>query len=114
MEAPTTQKDAEEMLVYMYKQRLTGQPAPTVAQLTATTKWMPDRVIAALDFLLQRNFIEGKSVKAAPTAKATNVIVSGVSTDGIDLVESPAKFRKLFGHEMNLGLYKYSWTLVKK
>ncbi len=50
-------KDAEEILVYIYKCYTSNPPLPKEEQLLETTKWAKDRLLRALDYLREKKFV---------------------------------------------------------
>jgi len=53
-------------------------------------------------------------LKTLSTTLIQHVIITDVTTDGIDTIEDQEKFKLHFSHEINLGLYKFSWGATER
>lgn len=111
----TIQKDAGELLVYIYNNKINGKKLPPQQELIRITKWHENRVIFALEYLKRKGLVYGEIDKTDFGDRLeTNVFVVDISPEGIDTLEDPEKFKRNFGFEVNLGLLKFSWGASEK
>lgn len=54
------QKDSEELLVYIYKQKIEGKEIPNDNDLMVVTKWGNDRILFALEYLIDKRLLKGQ------------------------------------------------------
>ncbi len=102
------QKDAEELLVFCYKKYTTKhnlEKEPQFNELKFNTKWEDEKMHMALKYLLDKKLIIRKYYPELHFL---------ITTKGIDIIENASKFKRNFGHEVNLGFYKFSWGASEK
>ncbi len=108
------QKDAEELLVFIYKRKLAGEEMPIEKELLDITGWDKHRIFIAIEYLVNIGFVKGQSLKGTGTTVTQFAYVSDILPAGIDLLEDDEKFEKHFQHTIDLGIYKFSWGRTKK
>jgi len=98
------QKDAEELLVYMYKEytKEDDYRIPSQEFIQKHTSWSDFRFRRAINYLTEKCLI------STITFKGEEVILR-ITSKGVDAIETPSKFKKHFNHEVDLKLYKFSW-----
>ncbi|MGV8168818.1 MAG: hypothetical protein ACP5N3_02070 [Candidatus Nanoarchaeia archaeon] len=102
-------KDAEELLVLIYKKKIAGEEMIQFNDLLTLTRWESTRVINAIEYLLRKQFIDGRAVKTFGSTKTVAVFINDISPEGIDVIEDNDKFQRNFNHTINLGVYQFSW-----
>jgi hypothetical protein len=109
------QKDAEELLIYCYKEKIAGKGVPsTQDELIEVTKWEPHRIFSALEYLIRKGLILGELHGAIGRHGTVFVLINDISPDGIDIIENPKKFEQHFEHTVDIGFYKFSWGAKEK
>lgn len=102
------QKDAEEILVYIYKKYIQHSEVPSIKEMLEETRWNYDRIKRAILYLKEKDLIDGISLADG------SFITTKITANGIDVIENQNKFKKNFGHTVNLGIYKFSWGASEK
>jgi hypothetical protein len=106
------QTDAGEVLVYFYKMYLESKQVNT-QMLIDETKWPGNKLdravkylkdIEALNIILTMGNVDGLQ----------NFILTGLTPIGINIVENKKQFEHTFGFEVNLALFKFSWSKTTK
>ena len=101
------QKDAGELLTLLYKKYIEDKEEDFFFLSPEDTKketdWNMGRLIRALDYLSDREFIE-----------LDTYCVRKILPDGIDTVENEDKFKTTFGFGINIGVFNFSWSKEKK
>lgn len=100
--------DAQDLLVYMYKGYTEKSRVPSREETVQESKWEIPRIKRAIDYLLDKNLIKATLIAGGLP------IMRGITAYGIDVIENPKEFKKNFGHEVNLGIYKFSWGAEEK
>ena len=108
------QKDAEEILVYCYKQKIAGEGVPQQEELEKITGWEDNRIIFALEYLVRKGLLMGEAHGAIGSQGTVFVLVNDVSPTGVDIIENQDKFQREFNHTINLGIYKFSWGVKER
>ena len=108
------QKDAEEILIYSYKQKLGGKGVPEQEELQKMTGWELNRVIFAMEYLIRKGIINGEAIGPMGSQGTVFAYFNDISPDGIDIIENPKKFEKHFEHTIDLKFYKFSWGAKEK
>lgn len=103
------QNDAEEILVYSYKQKLEGKGVSEQAELEKITGWDRNKVIFAMEYLIRKGLMMGKVEGAMGHVSTAFAYFNDISPDGIDVIENQKKFEKHFEHTIDLKFYKFSW-----
>jgi hypothetical protein len=109
----TIQKDAGEILLFIYEKYTGGVEYLDAKQIVDTTKWDAGRINRAIHYLndlgsLKMNFYMGN------TNGVHNFGIMGLTPEGIQTVESKDHFKRNFGFTVNLGLFSYSWGASEK
>lgn len=107
------QKDAGEILVYFYKNKVESKKFLRINILIEETGWEENRIFLALEYLLRKRLLIGQ-IKRRVSDKIRNIIITDVLPDGIDIVENESKFIDTFGFGINLAIFQFSWTRQKK
>ena len=103
------QKDAEEILVYFYKEYIKTSQLPNMRQeFIKNSGWDVQRIKRAIAYLDGKGFIEAKQMADG------NYLILSIEPDGIDVIENESKFERQFNHKINLGLYEFSWGVKEK
>jgi hypothetical protein len=105
------QTDAVEILVYIYKKYASSQNFfdPILdSKLVDETGWEMGRIRRAVDYLDEKGLIN------VERALGGGFFIDKLHPEGIDTIENQDKFKTTFGFELNLGLFKFSWTKEKK
>lgn len=108
------QKDAGELLLYIYEKKTKGEEIPQIPDLTSETSWDKDRLLNALQYLVGKYLIDGQVVKGIGSTKPQFIAVNDISPTGIDVLESETEFKKTFNFKINLGIFSYSWGASEK
>ncbi len=103
------QKDAGELLAFIYKEKVEGNEVPSIRNITDTTKWDRDRVLNALQYLQGKNLINGQTIKTLGSSKPQFATVDDISPYGIDVLENEQEFNRTFNFSINLLFLKFSW-----
>ena len=111
------QKDAGELLVYIYK-IYTEDPTGWTAgigpkEVLDTTKWDAGRINRTFDYLREIGAIK-YDLCTGNVEKVRYFSIKGLTPVGIGLIEDIPTFKKTFGFEVNLGLIKFSWQKAEK
>jgi len=108
------QKDAGELLLYIYEKKTKGEEIPQIPDLTEATSWDKDRLLNALQYLCGKSLVDGKVIKGLGSTKPQFVAVNDIPPLGVDVMEDETKFSKNFNFTINLGVFSYSWGATKK
>ena len=104
------QKDAEELLIYFYKEytKENDSRIPSFEYILKKTNWTSERINRAIDYLNGKRFIDVKYMLGG------EILILGLTSDGIDAIENQEKFQYHFNHKINLGIYEFSWGASEK
>ena len=102
------QKDAEEVLVYIYKKYVEGLENLKISEIEKVTGWGLPKVTRATKYLSDKKLVE-LCWFAGETETTLNI-----TSEGIDVIETPKEFKKNFGNKINLGIYSFSWGASEK
>lgn len=108
------QKDAGELLLFVYEKKTKGEEIPNISEIYKNTKWGRDKIINALQYLEGRGLIDGKTVKTIGSTKPKFVMINDITPFGIDIIENEKEFIKTFNFKINLGIFSYSWGASEK
>lgn len=106
------QSDAGEILVYFYKMYLENRQV-NAQMLINETKWSGTKLdhalkylkdIGAINIILTMGNVDGLQ----------NFILTGLTPIGINIIENKKQFEHTFGFEVNLALFKFSWSKTTK
>ncbi len=89
-----TQKDAMELATYLKGYYDDNNFLPSEQTIREETKWPGGKIRGSLRYLQKRKILEVEF-------KGTNFVIK--------TAPDRAKFKRSFKHEVNLGIYKYSW-----
>ena len=103
------QKDAGEILALLYKDKIDGNGVRQGDEIQKETVWEKIRINNALEYLAGKGLIDGKPIKTMGSSIAIFVHNKGMTSDGIDIIEDPKKFKGTFGFGFNLGIFNFSW-----
>lgn len=103
------QKDAGEILALLYKDKIEGRGVKQGNEIQKETEWEEIRINNALEYLVGKGLIEGKSIKTMGSSLAVFVHNKGMTSYGIDIIEDQEKFKGTFGFGFNLGIFNFSW-----
>jgi len=104
----TIQKDAGEILLYIYKNYTEGISDCNNHKITEDTKWESHRINNAMDYLYDLNILKMKKTMGN-TNGVYNFFIYGINPEGINMVEDQQEFKRRFGFTVNLGFISYSW-----
>ena len=99
------QKDAGEILLFMYDKYINDDEKVNAEVLLDTTKWEGNRIdraikylkdIGAIDIILTLGNVKG----------VQHFILKKITPLGINIVENQLEFKRNFGFEVNLGIIK--------
>ncbi len=103
------QKDAGELLTFIYEKKRVGAEMPQTNDLMQTTKWDKNRVVFALQYLIEKELIHGKVIRTVGSTLPVIAAIVDITSNGIDVMEDVDKFKKNFNFTVNLGFVQYSW-----
>ena len=109
----TIQKDAGEILLYVYKDYTEGISDCNTHKIIEETKWEAHKINNAIGYLYDLNILKMKKMMG----KVDGVqifFIHGINPEGVDKVENQQEFKRNFGFEVNLGLLKFSWGAEEK
>ncbi len=103
------QNDAGELLALFYKDKIEGKEIKHSSDIKKETNWDWIRIINALEYLIDKNLLRGKALKSMGSTLSVEVIVNGLTSSGIDIMENQEEFKGTFGFGINVGLFNFSW-----
>ena len=110
------QKDAGELLEYVYERYTKGENMfITPDDLREETRWEAHRINNARNYLSGHDLIKiPKIAKQSGNVEGVdNYIITGLTQNGIDIIENEEKFKTTFGFETGLPGLKISWKREK-
>ncbi|MBN1762105.1 MAG: hypothetical protein JW878_03355 [Methanomicrobia archaeon] len=107
------QKDAGELLKFMYDRYTQGSPKIASQEIINETGWEANRINNAIDYLDGLGVLKITRV-AGNTGGVKNVFINGLNPLGIDIIENKDKFTTTFGFEVGIPGFKFSWTREKR
>lgn len=99
-------KEAGEILVYIYNNR---HNSPSSFKIAEDTKKNLKTIHEALDYLEKDYIIQIGSRRA--NGNRCSIELEPI---GIRLIENKPEFKRTFGFEVNLGLFKFKWGASEK
>jgi len=106
------QKDAGELLEYVYERYTKGENMIKPDGLIKETRWEAHRINNARTYLSDRDLI--KIAKQSGNVEGVaNYIITGLTPSGIDMIENEKKFKTTFGFEIGPPGLKFSWKREK-
>ena len=107
------QKDAGEILIFMYDKYGNDDEKVNAEVLLDTTKWEGNRIDRAIKYLKDIDAID--IILTLGNVKGVqHFILKKITPKGINIVENKPEFSRNFGFEVNLGLLKFSWGASEK
>jgi hypothetical protein len=103
------QKDAGEILALLYKDKIKGNGVKQGKEIENETGWEKIRIHNALEYLIGKELIDGKSIKGMGSSLTIFVHNRGMTAYGIDIIEDQEKFKGTFGIGFDLGIFNFSW-----
>ncbi len=104
------QKDAGELLAWIYQNKIEGKEQLHTEDIERITGWQRDRVHFALEYLIRKNLLNGQVSGQMGTTKTAFILIRDINPDGIDVIENKDKFKKNFGFTAGIpGLFIFSW-----
>ena len=108
------QKDAGELLVYIYNQYTANNTWIQSKDIIEETGWEAGRINRAIDYLKDLGLIK-INLYIGNTEGVYNFGIQGLTPSGIGIIENEEQFEKTFGFEIGIpGVLKFSWTRRKK
>lgn len=108
------QKDAAEVLIYLYGEKVAGRMIPDINKIQETTKWDEKRVIFAMEYLIRKGMVSGEALGSIGHQGSVFAYITDLTPAGIDTIENQNEFKNQFSHTINLGVYQFSWTMSDK
>lgn len=105
----TLKEDSGKLLLYIYKCRIQGNEMLNSSHLLNETGWDKNRLNSALQYLVERGYINGHVIKGLGSTKVQDVIINDITSDGTDIIEDQPEFKQNFGFTVNLGLIQINW-----
>jgi len=107
------QKDAGEILLFMYDKYVNDDREANAEVLLDTTKWEGNRIDRAIKYLKDMGAID--IILTLGNIKGVqHFILKKITPSGINIVENKPEFKRNFGFEVNLALLKFSWGVSEK
>lgn len=108
-------EDAGELLLFVYKKYIEKyiDELTTFEDFKKESGWNEVRIMNAVEYLKDRELINVNSYYMYPNDGRSFVIYK-IYPNGIDIIEDKQKFKDIFGFEINLGMFKFSWTRTKE
>lgn len=109
------QKDAGEILVFIYQNKIKGNETINYEQLLKITGWAADKLTFALEYLIRKGLVDGNLIKGLGFTKTQSILIRDISYKGIDIVENNKEFQKNFGFSIGIpGVFIFSWGVKEK
>ena len=100
-------------MLFLYQKQIKGEKFPDLEKLLETTKWEPNRLGLALDYLKNKGCL--KVLQSLGNYQGIpNTILLSVTNQGIDIVEDKKEFQRTFSFTVNLGLISFSWGAIER
>ena len=106
------QKDAGELLEYVYERSTKGENWITPDDLRAETRWEAHRINNARTYLSDHDLIKIEK-QSGNFEGVDNYIITGLTPKGIDIIENEEKIKTTFGFEIGPPGLKFSWKREK-
>ena len=106
----TIREDSGNLLLYIYKCKIKEIEILNSNQLLLNeTGWNNDRLNNAIQYLVEKRFVDGNVIKGLGSTKIQHALISDITHLGIDIVEAESKFKQIFGFTVNLGVIQINW-----
>jgi hypothetical protein len=107
------QKDAGELLIFIYNEYTSGNEYISDQNIIDTTKWEAGRINRAIKYLDDIGALKISSIGIK--IGEYEFIIKGLKPLDIHMIEDKSIFKKTFGFEVGVpGLAKFSWSLAEK
>jgi hypothetical protein len=109
------QKDAGEILIYIYNKLVSGAEMPQEIELKEITKWDDNRVKMSTQYLINKNLVRGKEHYGLGSIRVRFISLNDITPSGVDIIENTEKFAKEFNFTVGIpGVFSYSWGAKQK
>jgi len=109
------QKDAGEILIYIYNKLVAGAEMPQENELKEITKWEDNRVKMSSQYLINKNLIKGKEHYGLGSTRVQFISLNDITPQGIDIIENTEEFAREFSFTIGVpGVFSYSWGAKQK
>ena len=107
------QKDAGEILLFIYNRYVNNSDTPNAKELLDVTKWDGKRIERALKYLYRIEAVDITWMLGEDEG-VQNFIMGDLTPKGISMIEDKTEFKKNFGYTVKLGPISYSWGVSEK
>jgi carbamoylphosphate synthase large subunit len=109
------QKDAGELLAYIYSRYTQDVNGTGRADIENESKWNTGRIDRAIKYLRELDLIDIMVYLGDHKSSSYGFRIGGLTPQGIDIVEDKQKFKSTFGLEIGIpSVFKFSWKGEKK
>jgi hypothetical protein len=106
----TIKEDSGKLLATLYKWKQEGREmSNSKNELLEETHWNQNRLYNAIQYLVNKGFVEGDVIKGLGSTKVQDVTIDDLTPSDIDIVEQQSEFKQTFGFTVNLGLIQFNW-----
>ncbi len=104
------QKDAGELLILFYNNKVSGKEHLQQRNIEEITQWDKDKITFALEYLIRKDLLDGEVKKTLGSSKTAFILLRDINPEGIDIVEDDNKFQKSFNFSVGIpGIFSFSW-----
>lgn len=104
------QKDAGELLVYLYNQYTQNVDWVNRTDIENETKWDTGKTNRAIEYLKDLNLIKIIFYLGAVESHSYGFGIRGLTPQGINKIEDKKSFKSTFGFEIGIpGVVTFSW-----
>jgi hypothetical protein len=115
MSEMSIQKDAGELLVYVYNQYVQSVRWTTRENVKTETKWDTGRIDNAIEYLKDSELIKIILYLGDAKSDSYGFGITGLTPQGINIAENKQIFKSTFGFEIGIpGVFKFSWQGEKQ
>lgn len=104
----TIQNDAGELLHFIYNQYINDKDFIETKKVIETTKWDSGRINRSILYLKDLNVIKIE-LFCGDNEGIYSFLITGLTPNGIHMIENSTEFKRHFGYEINLAIFKFSW-----
>jgi hypothetical protein len=106
----TIKEDSGNLLLYIYECKIKNIEIPNSNQLLLDESgWNNERLNNAIQYLVEKRFVDGDVIKGLGSTKAQHAFISDITHLGIDIIEAESEFKENFGFTVNLGVIQVNW-----
>ena len=100
---------------YVYERYTKGENMIKPDDLREETRWEAHRINNARNYLSDHDLIKIPKIakQSGNVAGVANYIITGLTPNGIDIIENEEKFKTTFGFEIGPPGLKFSWKREK-